>query len=418
VSADGDPQQPHEIVIIRRRGGDGDEGHHGGAWKIAFADLMTAMMAFFLVMWLLNVSDKEKIQKIATYFNPMKLNAKKPTTKGIEEVQDIPKSAAGETSENADGGSDSEGDEGKKGNIGAKKKGGDGDDVEGRADRAEEELFNDPYGVLARLALKASAGEQQAGGGKDDGLMPGGDTYSNPFEPFSVRKSEPEKSETLLDPSKLPPEEPAVPKPLNQGVVSPPGAPKTEPAPTSPAAAPAQPATPTPEAPQQVVSASEGTFGQAVDAEVKALQHEIQKALAALPDDKKPSVEVTAESEGVLISLTDDFRFGMFSTSSAQPTPELVLVMEKVAKILAQHPGDLVIRGHTDGRQYKSQKNNNWRLSMSRAQIAYHMLVRGGVKENRVDRIEGHADRDLLNPSDPNAAQNRRIEILLKVPKS
>jgi chemotaxis protein MotB len=55
---------------------------------------------------------------------------------------------------------------------------------------------------------------------------------------------------------------------------------------------------------------------------------------------------------------------------------------------------------------------------MSRAQIAYHMLIRGGVKENRVDRIEGHADRDLLNPSDPTAAQNRRIEILLKVPKA
>jgi chemotaxis protein MotB len=105
------------------------------------------------------------------------------------------------------------------------------------------------------------------------------------------------------------------------------------------------------------------------------------------------------------------------STSSAQNTRTRAR-MDKVARILAQHPGDLVIRGHTDGRQYKSQKNNNWRLSMSRAQIAYHMLVRGGVKENRVDRIEGHADRDLLNPSDPNAAQNRRIEILLKVPKS
>ena len=63
MSADGDTQTPHEVVIVRRRGGDGDDGHHGGAWKIAFADLMTAMMAFFLVMWLLNVSDKEKIQQ-------------------------------------------------------------------------------------------------------------------------------------------------------------------------------------------------------------------------------------------------------------------------------------------------------------------------------------------------------------------
>jgi chemotaxis protein MotB len=42
-------------------------GHHGGAWKVAFADFMTAMMAFFLVMWLLNQSDEVKKQ-VASYF--------------------------------------------------------------------------------------------------------------------------------------------------------------------------------------------------------------------------------------------------------------------------------------------------------------------------------------------------------------
>lgn len=407
MSADGEAQQPHEVVIVRRRGGDGDDGHHGGAWKIAFADLMTAMMTFFLVMWLLNVSDKEKIQRIATYFNPIQLNSKKQTTKGVQEIQDVPKSAAGHTSENADGGSETEGDEGKKGNVGAQRKGGDGDDAEGRATRAEEELFNDPYGVLARLALKASMGDQQAGGGKDDGLMPGGDTYSNPFEPFSQRKAEPEKLETLAEPSPLPPEEPASP---SQGdPVAPPQPPQQRAVQTSPA----------PEARSNpAAQPAGGGVARAVAAQAQELQKELQKTLSGLPDSKKPSLDVKAESEGVLISLTDDFTFGMFAMSSAQPTPELVLVMDKVAKVLGGHPGDLVIRGHTDGRQYKKQKNNNWRLSMSRAEMAYYMLVRGGIKESRIDRIEGHADRNLLNPSDPHAAQNRRIEILLKAPHS
>jgi chemotaxis protein MotB len=50
--------------------------------------------------------------------------------------------------------------------------------------------------------------------------------------------------------------------------------------------------------------------------------------------------------------------------------------------------------------------------------MAYYMLVRGGVVEGRFDSIEGHADRDLKVPTDPNAAENRRIEILLKVPKA
>jgi chemotaxis protein MotB len=48
----------HEIIIIKKRSASHDEGHHGGAWKIAFADFMTAMMAFFLVLWIINATDK------------------------------------------------------------------------------------------------------------------------------------------------------------------------------------------------------------------------------------------------------------------------------------------------------------------------------------------------------------------------
>ncbi len=44
------------LVIVRRRRSH-DEEHHGGVWKIAYADFMTAMMAFFLVMWLINAAD-------------------------------------------------------------------------------------------------------------------------------------------------------------------------------------------------------------------------------------------------------------------------------------------------------------------------------------------------------------------------
>ena len=44
-------------------------GHHGGAWKIAYADFVTAMMAFFLLMWLLSSVDKDKLKGIAEYFS-------------------------------------------------------------------------------------------------------------------------------------------------------------------------------------------------------------------------------------------------------------------------------------------------------------------------------------------------------------
>ncbi|MBS1096085.1 OmpA family protein [Gluconobacter sphaericus] len=46
-------------------------GHHGGAWKIAYADFVTAMMAFFLVMWLINATTEEQRKGIANFFNPM-----------------------------------------------------------------------------------------------------------------------------------------------------------------------------------------------------------------------------------------------------------------------------------------------------------------------------------------------------------
>lgn len=58
--------EPPPILIIRKSGGHG--GHHGGAWKVAYADFVTAMMALFIVMWLLNSSDKVK-QAVAGYFN-------------------------------------------------------------------------------------------------------------------------------------------------------------------------------------------------------------------------------------------------------------------------------------------------------------------------------------------------------------
>lgn len=40
-------------IVIRRKKGHGGHGHHGGSWKIAYADFITAMMAFFLVLWLI-----------------------------------------------------------------------------------------------------------------------------------------------------------------------------------------------------------------------------------------------------------------------------------------------------------------------------------------------------------------------------
>lgn len=60
-----DNNQPIIVKRISRKG----DGHHGGAWKIAFADFAVAMMAFFLVMWLLSTATPEQLKMISGYFN-------------------------------------------------------------------------------------------------------------------------------------------------------------------------------------------------------------------------------------------------------------------------------------------------------------------------------------------------------------
>lgn len=61
------PLQP----IIIKKVNKGHGGHHGGAWKIAYADFVTAMMAFFLLLWLLNSVTQEQLEGISNYFAPV-----------------------------------------------------------------------------------------------------------------------------------------------------------------------------------------------------------------------------------------------------------------------------------------------------------------------------------------------------------
>jgi len=67
---------PRRIIVRREEiiGG----GHHGGSWKIAYADFVTAMMAFFLVMWLINATTEQQRRGIASFFNPLASDSKVP----------------------------------------------------------------------------------------------------------------------------------------------------------------------------------------------------------------------------------------------------------------------------------------------------------------------------------------------------
>ncbi|WP_374386774.1 flagellar motor protein MotB, partial [Sandaracinobacter sp.] len=61
---------PEPEVLVKKVKASAHAAHHGGAWKVAYADFVTAMMAFFLLMWLLGATNEDQRKGIADYFAP------------------------------------------------------------------------------------------------------------------------------------------------------------------------------------------------------------------------------------------------------------------------------------------------------------------------------------------------------------
>ncbi|MGE3477461.1 MAG: flagellar motor protein MotB [Rhodospirillaceae bacterium] len=69
--------------IIIKRIKKGGHGHHGGAWKVAYADFVTAMMAFFLLLWLLNAVTEQQLNGVADYFTPIAASTRESGAGGM-----------------------------------------------------------------------------------------------------------------------------------------------------------------------------------------------------------------------------------------------------------------------------------------------------------------------------------------------
>ncbi|MDX8477623.1 MotB family protein [Mesorhizobium sp. VK24D] len=456
----GHGEAAHEIIIVKRNHDGHDDGHHGGVWKIAFADFMTAMMCFFLVMWLINAANEQTKAAVASYFNPVELIDRNSSRKGLEDLGDGP-SKVGLTADNPQDGASKAGENGK-GGAGSSDRRQTKEASQKSSDLSDEHLFADPYAVLSEIATdtgvmqnvsaKGEGGAQNAGPATG---ASGGESYRDPFAPdfWSQQVATPgaeasaERSKIEGDPAK-PGEKVAeteVPK-----VKAVPPAPQLD-APLEPLAAPEKPETTTAaaEAEKPAVKEIKGEKAQGEKAEAEAVKAaeaakaEEAKAEATQASDKgekAPSraalkaaaeikqelakafapgeklaqgVSVEATDKGVVISITDQLDFGMFEIGSAVPRRELVLAMEKIGHIVNEKKGPITISGHTDARPFRSDTYDNWRLSTARAHSAYYMLVRGGVEERRITEVAGFADRQPKIPSDPLAAANRRIEILM-----
>lgn len=82
-------------IIIKKKKVHGGHGHHGGSWKVAYADFVTAMMAFFMVMWIMGLSDESKAQ-IQGYFNdPLGFNKSMPRSRQVISIKGVPATKSG-----------------------------------------------------------------------------------------------------------------------------------------------------------------------------------------------------------------------------------------------------------------------------------------------------------------------------------
>lgn len=378
----------NEIIIVKRHG-DHEGEHHASAWKIAYADFMTAMMAFFLVMWLVNAANEETKASVASYFNPIKLTDDKPADKSLKKPG---KDAEGEETQDK---SKSQGDKPSQ-SEGAEKGEAQSTAAGEETQHSQADFFENPYSVLSEIAQEvgqqANVSAKGDGGAADSGPATGaagGEAYRDPFDPdFWTQQVEISQATNAAS---------------ENAAQATPGA---QDAKDHAAEAAGETGADRPQ------DQAEGEAERKAADEAQKLQQEIARNIGAL-GKLAEGLTVTPAEGGLLVSLTDQTNAAMFNVGSALPKKEMVIAMEQIGKILAERKGAIAIRGHTDARPFTGN-GDNWQLSAARAQSAYYMLIRGGLDEKRVSQVSGFADRRPKVPEDPMADVNRRIEILIQ----
>ena len=285
-----DEKQP---IIIIKKVKKVSGGHHGGAWKVAYADFVTAMMAFFLLLWLLNVTTDEQKAMISAYFAPADPRIA-TSTSGAGGVM-------GGTTMSPDGAMTS--------------------------NRNPISQQRDP----------------SEGVGKEDGE-----------DGVNKMTTEEEKEIEAMD------------------------------------------------------KVDDKAFDNAAEQLKKAIedQPELKELAQNLLIDMTP--------EGLRIQIVDQEGKPMFETGSAKPLPAAQKLFNLVNTVIKPLPNKISLRGHTDSVPYgKDATYTNWELSSDRANASRRVLLADGLAIDRIENVQGKADREALVPNDPANARNRRISVIL-----
>lgn len=152
--------------------------------------------------------------------------------------------------------------------------------------------------------------------------------------------------------------------------------------------------------------------------ELAALARSLQKMSADAGLASNLATVVTPE--GLRVMLHDTDRQGMFVRGSPIPVDRFSKLLRAMAPLFENMENQMLIVGHTDSLQYTSKDPNsysNWSLSAHRALAARSQLLIGGMRKESVLQVVGMADRAPVDAAKPDAAVNRRIELLILTTK-
>lgn len=146
-----------------------------------------------------------------------------------------------------------------------------------------------------------------------------------------------------------------------------------------------------------------------------AVQEKIQDKIEKDPklQNIKSQVKMVVTNEGLEIQIVDEENRPMFEKGKAVPMPHMVEILDTLSDVLVSLPNSISITGHTDSIGFApGAKYTNWELSADRSNAARRELERFGYPGEKVLRVSGLADVIPLD-SDPSAAENRRIAIVV-----
>ena len=151
-------------------------------------------------------------------------------------------------------------------------------------------------------------------------------------------------------------------------------------------------------------------------AQLEALKEELESLVenSAAFQQFKEQVMIDITPAGLRIQIVDKDKRPMFDSGSAEPKLYSRTILRRLARVLRQVPNKLSITGHTDATPYVEREDyGNWELSADRANSARRELMKGGIVEQKIARVEGFSSSILFDKDSPYNPINRRIAIIV-----